>query len=104
MALCQFAVDLGKAVHVNYHAQWIVSEFILGHHLKQANKQTLLSNTTDVFSLTHVTGSQVYVVGHALIGPGASMLPSVTTGVMSKVATIGNQPVMLQVSCSYCKT
>ncbi|XP_041466736.1 peroxisomal leader peptide-processing protease-like isoform X2 [Lytechinus variegatus] len=49
---------------------------------------------------TYQEGSQVYAVGFPLFDPSLSSTPSVTTGVVSKVITINQQPIMIQSSCA----
>ncbi|XP_063957073.1 peroxisomal leader peptide-processing protease-like isoform X3 [Lytechinus pictus] len=45
-------------------------------------------------------GSRVYAVGFPLFDPSQSSTPSVTAGVVSKVITINQQPIMIQSSCA----
>ncbi|XP_038045733.1 peroxisomal leader peptide-processing protease-like [Patiria miniata] len=45
-------------------------------------------------------GQSVIIVGHALLSPELDLLPSVSSGVMSKVITANGAPVMLQSTCA----
>ncbi|XP_072045018.1 peroxisomal leader peptide-processing protease-like [Amphiura filiformis] len=93
------------------HQQWLSAEviFAAGPHstydlaflkLQNSENKTVLHGLPSACMQHYRKGAPVYVVGHALIGPSTTMLPSVTSGVMSKVITIGHQPVMLQSTCA----
>ncbi|XP_033642735.1 peroxisomal leader peptide-processing protease-like [Asterias rubens] len=45
-------------------------------------------------------GQPVFVVGHALLAPERDLLPSVSAGVMSKVISVRESPIMLQSTCA----
>ncbi|XP_041365771.1 peroxisomal leader peptide-processing protease-like [Gigantopelta aegis] len=45
-------------------------------------------------------GSLVYVIGHGVFGAEHNLSPSVTVGVVSKVITVNQIPVMIQTTCA----
>ncbi|KAM4031497.1 peroxisomal leader peptide-processing protease [Anomaloglossus baeobatrachus] len=61
-------------------------------------EETIPGITEPVLASGYSTGEDVYVVGFGALGESCG--PSVTSGVLSAVISVGNVPVMLQTSCA----
>ncbi|XP_073541826.1 peroxisomal leader peptide-processing protease [Phyllobates terribilis] len=61
-------------------------------------EETIPGITEPVLASGYCTGEDVYVVGFGALGDRCG--PSVTSGVLSSVISVGNVPVMLQTSCA----